>query len=302
MTAAVAKHASVDSQFVELDGVRVHYREEGDGPAVLLIHGTLGDTTDWDGWVRELSDKYRVVRLDLPGFGLSGEIANGNYSIDRTLSVIDALMDHVKAPQFAIAGISYGGIVAFRYAATRSERTSALVLVNSAGIQTGKRVPRQSTKEESSKPARNLFTDPIVLTEDVERFYEAYINDPGARDAAFIQRKLDFLNIEGRDEVARKATALYERGDPVRVLSHVRDPALVLWGLGNKALDTSTANAFIDALTNAPAAELVTFPSGGHYINVEKPVATARAAREFLDRYNGTQPECSCAANVTPVD
>jgi len=284
---ARAKYASDVSHFVQLDGIDVHYRAEGSGPALLLIHGTLGDLEDWSGWVDELKGAYRVIRLDLPGFGLSGHIANGNYSIDRMLSLIDALMDHLDEPRFSVAGISYGGIVAFRYAATRVNRTQALLLVNSAGIQSGKKVETAKKAETASKPSatrgRNFMTSPQVYKSDIEQFYAAYINDPAARNPIFIQRKLDFLNIQNRDKAAKQAGALYERGDPIRVLGHVEAPSLVIWGTGNNALDTETAQAFIDAMPNAKERRLVTLRGAGHYINVERPQETGRLARSFFD-------------------
>jgi pimeloyl-ACP methyl ester carboxylesterase len=135
----VAKYADADSRFVVLDGVNIHYKDQGEGPAVLLVHGSAGDLGDWDGWVAVLSQHYRVVRLDLPSFGLSGGVPSGNYSIDRFLTLVDSLMDQLNVPRFAIVGTSYGGLVAFRYAATRLERVSALILMNSAGIELGGR-------------------------------------------------------------------------------------------------------------------------------------------------------------------
>ena len=277
-------YAAANSKFIDVEGIEVHYREDGQGPAILLVHGTLGDTADWDGWAKELSKDYRVIRFDLPGFGLTGEIANENYSIDRSLSLIDAFMDQLGEERFAIAGISYGGIVTFRYAATRSDRITAMVLVNSAGIQAGKTLKPEKPKEKvKTIPRPNLFTSPIVLKKDIELFYRGYINDDKARTPEFVQRKLDFMNIIGRDVIADKARALYERGNPQRVLKHVKAPVAVLWGLGNKALDTETADAFIEAMPNACSSKLITFESGGHYINVEKPKATALAAKAFLD-------------------
>ena len=74
----IARHADAASKFVDLDGVRVHYKDEGQGPAILLVHGTFGDLADWDGWVQVLKPRYRVVRLDLPAFGLTGPVPSGN--------------------------------------------------------------------------------------------------------------------------------------------------------------------------------------------------------------------------------
>ena len=113
----VAKYADPDSRFVVLegnDGINVHYKDEGSGPAVLLVHSSTGDLKDYDVWVDILSADYRVVRLDLPAFGLTGPVPSGNYSIDRFMTLVDSLMDHLGIERFAIAGASYGGLVAFR--------------------------------------------------------------------------------------------------------------------------------------------------------------------------------------------
>ncbi len=173
----LAKYADPDSKFVALegaDGIRVHYKDEGTGPAVLLIHSSFGDLKDWDPWVKVLARRYRVVRLDLPAFGLTGPVPSGNYSIDRYLTLVDALMDHLGIERFAIVGTSYGGLVAFRYAATRLERVQALVLANSAGVEYG---GRGGTKERVRAPATSF--KPEVRTAAVtEAALKRLINDP----------------------------------------------------------------------------------------------------------------------------
>jgi len=293
---AKAKYAGTASKFANIDGVDIHYRDEGSGPALLLLHGTLGDLTDWDEWTQQLSQQFRVVRLDLPGFGLSGDMPNKNYSVERSHIFIDALMDQLDIDKFGVVGISYGGMVVFRYAATRTERVTAMVLINSAGIQRGKAAAIEATaNQKPTAPPKNIFTDPVVHAADVERFYQGYINDSARRTPELIQRKLDFLNIRGRSEVAIAALSLYEQGNPRRVLSHVRAPSLIMWGTANQALDIETAQAFVDALHNACARELVTFADGGHYINLERPLETVTSAKAFLTKYLKT-PTTQCTA------
>ncbi|NVK56283.1 MAG: alpha/beta hydrolase [Alteromonadaceae bacterium] len=287
------KYAGPASQFVDIEGINVHYRDEGEGPVVLLMHGTLGDLSDWDEWTQVLKKHFRVVRFDLPGFGLTADIANGNYSVSRSHVLIDGLMDHLGAESFAVVGISYGGMVMFRYAATRTERVTAMVLINSAGIQRGKRAkPANDAKlDKRSKAKTNIFIDPVVMREDVEAFYQSYINDPDRRSPELIQRKLDLLNIKGRDKLSVAAYKLYEAGHPQRVLSHVKAPSLIMWGTDNQALDTETANAFMDAMTSACNKKLVTFDNGGHYINVERPYETAEATKQFLMNLTSNPPK-----------
>ncbi len=287
----IARHADAASKFVDLDGVKVHYKDEGQGPVVLLVHGTFGDLADWDGWVKVLSPHYRVVRLDLPAFGMTGPIASGNYSVERKHLVIDALMDHLGAERFAIAGVSYGGLVAFRYAATRTERITALILANSAGIQFGQRPAAASAAAAAQAastppaPVYNITTDPVVRASDAESFLRFLLNNSPLITPALIQRKLDFTNTAGRLEESVTAGRMYERGTPERVLAHVRAPSLVMWGGAGQALSTRTADAFYNALKNAQARDKILYPEGGHIINLQRPEETARDAKAFLDRY-----------------
>lgn len=302
----VTRHADAASRFVELDSVKVHYKDEGEGPAILLVHGTFGDLADWDGWVKVLKTQYRVVRLDLPAFGLTGAIPSGNYSVERKHLVIDALMDHLGIERFAIAGVSYGGLVAFRYAATRTERITALVLANSAGIQFGQRPARPEAiasgvrpavaaaasavpAAAASAPAYNITTDPVVRYSDAQNFLRFLLNDSPLITPALIQRKLDFTNTAGRLEESVASVRFYERGTPERVLAHVRAPALVLWGGAGQALSARTADAFLDAMKNAKVKEKILYPEGGHIINLQRPEETVRDVKTFLDRYIGTE-------------
>ncbi len=276
----IAKYADTESRFVDVDDVRLHYKDQGTGPAVLLIHGSSGDLSDFDGWTPALLAKgWRVVRLDLPGFGLSGPIVNGNYSIDRAQSLVDGLMDELGLERFAIVGTSYGGPVAFRYAATRTGRITALVIMNSAGVEFG----RQDVDPQTG----------------VKKFYAASMSDTVSREAtaaglrkaftdaskvtdAWIDRKIDFMNVVGRDREGALAIDQYVRGKPERVLAHVRAPTLVFWGGANKSLSQDTADRFYAGLTRAAYREKAVQPGGSHLMHVEMPAQTVATVAAFL--------------------
>jgi len=297
----IARFADAQSKFVDVDGVNLHYKDQGSGPAILLMQGTLGDLADWDGWAEVLSKRYRVLRFDMPAFGLSGPLRSGNYSVDRMLSLIDAFMDEMGVERFAIAGTSYGGLVAFRYAATRTDRVTALVLANSAGVEYGKRPAQIATASlptpqagpatapaPASAPASearaNIFSDPVITAADVEVNLRHVLANPALVTPLMVERKLAFTNMQGRLEESLAGRKLYERGDPLRVLGHVRAPALVLWGAANQALDPRTADAFVAALKNACSAERIVYGDAGHLLIVDKAAQSAADAMAFLDR------------------
>jgi pimeloyl-ACP methyl ester carboxylesterase len=292
----IARFADAQSKFIDVDGVNIHYKDQGSGPPILLMQGTLGDLADWDGWADVLSKRYRVLRFDMPAFGLSGQLRSGNYSADRMLSLIDAFMDQMGVERFAIAGTSYGGLVAFRYAATRTDRITALILANSAGVEYGKRPAQIATASLPTGPATapasapagetraNIFTDPVITAADVEVNLRHVLANQALVTPLMVERKLAFTNMQGRLEESLAGRKLYERGDPLRVLARVRAPALVLWGAANKALDPKTADAFVEAMKNACSAKRIVYGDAGHLLIVDKAAQSAADAMAFLDK------------------
>ncbi|MCJ7451325.1 MAG: alpha/beta hydrolase [Steroidobacteraceae bacterium] len=131
-----ARWAPPPSTFIEIEGMRVHVRDEGqrDDPVpVVLLHGTSASLHTWDGWVRALEDRRRVIRVDMPGFGLTGPSPRGEYTIDSYVRFITAVLDHFGVKHCVLAGNSFGGWVAWETALADPGRVEALVLVDSAG-------------------------------------------------------------------------------------------------------------------------------------------------------------------------
>ncbi|MDB4976969.1 MAG: alpha/beta hydrolase fold, partial [Myxococcaceae bacterium] len=86
------KYESESSRYVEVDGKRFHYRIEGSGPTLILLHGVMASLHTWDGWVEQLASSYRIIRLDLPGFGLSDPLTSpDHYSPEHSIEMFDKL-------------------------------------------------------------------------------------------------------------------------------------------------------------------------------------------------------------------
>ena len=128
--------AAAPSRFIELQGMQVHLRDEGprdDPEPIVLIHGTSASLHTWDGWVAALSPHRRVVRMDLPGFGLTGPAPDGNYSMARYTDFVLEFLDLLKIDQAVLAGNSLGGGIAWQTALAHPKRVSQLVLVDATG-------------------------------------------------------------------------------------------------------------------------------------------------------------------------
>ena len=151
------RYAPAPSRFEEVSGVRLHFRDEGpvpDGssppPVLFLLHGTAASLHTWNGWVAELGDRYRLVRLDLLGFGLTGPAPDHDYSIESQVELLADLAAHLGVGRMAVAGSSLGGRIAWALAASHPDLVSHLVLVAPAGA------PRKARSSEAGPGFRTL--------------------------------------------------------------------------------------------------------------------------------------------------
>ncbi len=98
-------YATSPADFIRVVGLRLHIRDTGprDAPAIILLHGLGSSSHTWEVWAGTLSATYRVIRFDLPGFGLTGADPTGDYSDARSVAVLGALMDALSIHRAAIA-------------------------------------------------------------------------------------------------------------------------------------------------------------------------------------------------------
>ncbi|MEY4628285.1 MAG: hypothetical protein RLZZ595_611, partial [Bacteroidota bacterium] len=130
------KYTNENSKFIPVMGMDVHYRDEGnknDSVPLVLVHGTSSSLHTWDGIVPALTDKKRVIRFDLPAFGLTGPSMDRDYSIAFYNKFIDSLLVKLGVKQYAIAGNSLGGSIAWNQALTYPDKVKQLILVNAGG-------------------------------------------------------------------------------------------------------------------------------------------------------------------------
>src|SRR3984957_3716447 len=128
LEALKARWAGPTSRFVDLDGMSVHYRDEGSGPPVVLVHGTGSSLHTWDAWAAALSPSHRVVRLDLPAFGLTGPRPDGDYRLETYVEFLDRFAARLGLGRVALAGNSLGGGAALRVAAAHPSGGAGAVL------------------------------------------------------------------------------------------------------------------------------------------------------------------------------
>jgi pimeloyl-ACP methyl ester carboxylesterase len=123
---AKARNATPPSRFITVDGVPLHYRDEGQGPVLLLLHGSIVNLHEWDLVVDRLKDRFRLVRLDWPPYGVSGPDPKGVYSTPRAAELVAGFVAALDLPPFTLVSTSNGANVALEYASRQPERLEAM--------------------------------------------------------------------------------------------------------------------------------------------------------------------------------
>jgi pimeloyl-ACP methyl ester carboxylesterase len=274
----VQRYANAQSQFLDVGGVRAHVRDEGkaDAMPLLMIHGSLGSLQVWEGWVAALKDRYRLISVDLPGHGLTGPWPREEYTVEAYTDFIEVLADTLQLERFAIAGQSMGGAVAWSFAATRPERITQLILVDSAGY------PREGSSPFRLQIARlkglgdiGVYFKPEPMVR--RALLESYA-DPAMVTPERVQRYGELQRFPGNRGATLRRLRTQEPLDPT-TLRHLDVPTLILWGAKDQQLPVTDAQRF---KSDIKGARLEIFDALGHAPMEEDPTATADAVAAFL--------------------
>ena len=280
------------SKFVDVRGMQVHVRDEGlrnDPQPLVLLHGTAASLHTWDGWAAELSKTRRVIRFDLPGFGLTGPYAGawlqedgGRYTPRNYAKFVVATLDALGIAQpVVLGGNSLGGTIAWETAdylrATQPQRVAKLILVDSAGYDfkpIDMPMAFQSAEIALLSPITENTLPRLVIERDVRSVY----GDPSLVTPALVERYYELALREGN----RRALGLRMREPramaPERI-AKITQPTLIIWGGQDRLIPPSNAQLFAKDIKGS---KLVMFESLGHVPQEEDPKQTVAAVQAFL--------------------
>lgn len=281
VSALKAQWAPPPSQFVTVNGQQLHLRDEGprdDSLPILLVHGTSSSLHTWQGWTDSLRTTRRVIRFDLPGFGLTGPAADGDYRMDAYVRSVIGVMDALGVPRAVIGGNSLGGGVAWHVAVAHPERVAGLVLVDAVGypfvstsVPIGFRLARL--------PVLNVLIQRILPRTVVEASVRNVVGNPSRVTPELVQRYYDITRREG-NRAALVARFRQSGGDTdTTAIRSITVPTLVLWGGRDRLIPPENAARFGRDIAGS---RVVMFPDLGHVPHEEDPAATMAAVRPFL--------------------
>ncbi|HWR72745.1 MAG TPA: alpha/beta hydrolase [Nitrospirota bacterium] len=271
-----AKYTNAQSKFITIDGLPVHYRDEGKGFPLVLLHGAPSSLHSFDGLTAELSRHYRVIRLDLPGYGLTGPTASGDYSLAWYVRFLDSFLTALHVDTCYLAGHSFGGRLAAEFAYTNKNRARKLVLIASSGY------PIKNDGVLAVKMARNPLLRPIVRNVTPRFFIAMNLKEAFGASAAIpdetIDRYYDLLLRSGN----RDTFIAMCNQEPEDITSHIASlnmPTLILWGSADSIVPPRHAEFFHKDI---PGSRVIVYDGAGHMPQEEVPGRVAADMRAFL--------------------
>ena len=274
---------------IDVDGFNIFYREAGsrDAPAILLLHGFPSAGHMFRDLIPQLSDRFRVIAPDLPGFGQSDMPDRGTftYTFDNVARVIDRFTEVVGLGRFAIYVFDYGAPTGFRLAIWHPERVSALISQNGNAYADG--------LSDGWKPIRAYWEDPSLANREALRSFLApattvWQYTHGVADPSMVSPdgySLDnfYLSRPGADEVQldlfgdyKSNVALYPAFQSY-FRTH-KPPFLAVWGRNDPFFLPAGAEAFRRDIRDA----VVRFFDTGHFALETHASEIAAAIRDFL--------------------
>ncbi|MEM6454069.1 MAG: alpha/beta hydrolase [Acidobacteriota bacterium] len=274
-------YASEASTFVEIPSARVHVRDEGasahDTPPIVMLHG-LGDSLHtFEPWVDRLESDFRVVRLDLPGFGLTGPFADDetDYGMANHLRFLRDTLDALDIERIDLLGHSLGGWYAWRFALAYPERVRRLVLVAAAGYP--EHVGDTLEQARSAPFLRSLLRNVTPRNLIEQGLRDAIADDRIITDAMIDQRYDLLLRADNRDALALRLDVDWD--DAHLRIPEITTPTLLMWGTEDHWIPSAAADNFAADL---PDATLVRYDGIGHMPMLEAPDRSAEDLRRFL--------------------
>lgn len=278
---ALIDTSAVTEASASISGLRLHYRRLGDltAPSVVVLHGIMGHSREWDTLTRALATHFAVTALDQRGHGQS-DWAN-EYTATSMAADLVGLLDHLDLPRTHLIGHSMGGMAGLLVAAQYPSRVEKLVIVDVG--------PDSITTDLASELVTTLHTFAEAAYTDPEQAVAEWLaGNPLARES--LMRHYVVHTLARREDgwlrwrfdaagLQRFVTDGVSEGQLWHAVDSVAAPTLVIRGEHSPVLTRSAAQRMVARLAHG---RLVEIPDGGHDLGVEQPERVAAAIRQFL--------------------
>lgn len=281
-------------RYAEVNGVRLHYVEEGKGELILFLHGFPEFWYAWKDLLSDFGRDHHAVALDMRGYNLSAKPESVDaYRVPLIVEDVRALAESLKAKKFVLVGHDWGGVIGWAFAAQHPEMLEKLVIINAPHPTVFARELANNPAQQKASAYFNLFTSPqaeqilsannyagmlqafgSALNEEDQKQYLAAWNLPGGLTGG-----LNFYRASQLSSPAGAPPGEAAKPPAIQPLALITTPTLVIWGEKDTALLTGNLEGldqFVKPLT------IERIPDGSHWVVHEKPALVIERIRTFL--------------------
>lgn len=274
------KYGTQEDEYLDVDGLQVRYRDEGEGPVIIMLHGVCSSLETWDKWTKILKDQYRIIRLDIPGFGLTGPAPDKRlYTIDHAVEFLNRFANQLDLEKFNLVGNSLGGYISWNYSLRYPHKVEKMILIDSVGYAQDMPGMLRFASNPIIRPTSRHMMPRRFLDKSVEQAY----GDKSKATLEVKQRYFDFAMREGNKQAYIDVFVELRRKSHEESLSkgisNIEVPVLVMWGTKDEWIPIDHLERYRKDLRSA---RYVVYEGAGHIPMEEIPEKTSRDAIEFL--------------------
>lgn len=275
------KYTDSYSSFVRVGDMDIHYKDQGDKKdsiPIVLIHGTGSSLHTYDHWTKELIINHRVIRMDLPGYGLTGPFPDRDYSYNNYVAFLKVFLEKIGIKSCILAGNSLGGNIAWRFTTKYSEMVDNLILIDAAGYPMKSKSIPLAFKIAQIPIIQNIFTvisPRFVAKASVENVY----NNKTKVNEELVDRYFELTLREGNREAFVDRFKVKSDTISHKKIKLINQRTLILWGEEDQLIPSQMAYLFHNDLPNDT---LVILKDVGHVPMEESPSESLRPVIKFL--------------------
>jgi pimeloyl-ACP methyl ester carboxylesterase len=263
------------SKYINVNGLKIHYRDEGKGFPLVLIHGVGASLHTWDIWTKNLKSEISVIRFDFPPFGLTGSRKDKKYSMQDYVLLVDLLLLKLNVKKCYMAGNSLGAMISLSYANTFPDRVTKLIPIDG-----GNKRPKKTSGvlKLTSIPFISSILQKMTPRFAVKLILQQVYGDDSKLTEKTVDRYYLLLRREGsRQGILDRSSSMQK--ELSFDVNKIKAKTLILWGEKDSWIPLKYGQILHRAIKNS---KLIIYKNAGHVPMEEIPNKTLKDVRVFL--------------------
>ncbi len=274
------KYAQPSGHIAVIGGEEVYYKDEGSGPVLLMIHGSVSSLHTWDGVAARLKSRYRVIRFDIPGYGLSAGVSDEAAAKLKPIDIPIGLLDKLGVKRATVVGVSSGGTMGMFLAAARPDLVERLILSNTPSdpVTTGQLKESDEFLAAQAEAKATGFQSMRFWND----FLDYFSGDPRRISPQLREQYYDMNRRVPEPHPIALVAVVADHAMAVEAMASVRAPTLLIWGAADPLLPAKAADILGGYLTGTQVSK-VFMPDVGHYPPLESPDRFAQVLAAYIE-------------------